>query len=61
MVVNLMFDTTEARRLGIEGHLCELQLTTRGFADPAAIAQVRVGHFRRMARGVDGMEGKRGP
>ncbi len=41
MVLNLVFDTTETRRMGIEGHVCKLQLTTRGFADCAASAQVR--------------------
>ncbi len=40
VVVNLVFDTTEVRRLGIEGHVCELQLTTRGFADRAQV-QIR--------------------
>jgi hypothetical protein len=40
VVVNLLFDTAEARQLGIEGHVCELQLITRGFAERA---QVRVG------------------
>ena len=40
VVMNLVFDTTETQRLGIEGHVCELQLTTRGFAERA---QVRIG------------------
>ena len=37
VVLNLVFDTADARRLGIEGHVCELQLTTRGFAKNAQV------------------------
>jgi hypothetical protein len=37
VVLHLVFDTMEARRLGIEGHVCELQLTTRGFANHAQV------------------------
>ena len=31
VVVNLRFECDETRRLGLEGHICELQLTTAAF------------------------------
>ena len=40
VVVNLRFDDAAAWALGVEGHVCELQLTTRAFA---ARAQVECG------------------
>ncbi len=39
IVVNLIFDSEETRQLGIDRHVCELQLLTSCFA---AIAQVQV-------------------
>jgi hypothetical protein len=40
-VLNLRFDTGDARLLGVDGHVCELQLTTRGFAALAQVENVR--------------------
>jgi hypothetical protein len=37
IVVNLVFDSEETRQLGVDRHICELQLLTSGFDD---IAQV---------------------
>jgi len=31
VVVNVRFDTAEARRLGVDGHVCELQLNLASF------------------------------
>ena len=31
--MSLRFDCAETRRLGLEGHVCELQLTTSEFAE----------------------------
>ena len=33
IVVSLVFDSEHTRELGIDGHVCELQLVTRDFAD----------------------------
>ncbi len=39
IVINLTFDSEETRQIGVDRHVCELQLLTCCFA---AIAQVRV-------------------
>ena len=36
-MLRLRFDTPDARRLGLEGHVCELQLTTPAFAARAKV------------------------
>lgn len=33
VTVNLCFETAEARALGLEGHVCEVQIVPRAFAD----------------------------
>lgn len=33
MILNIRFDSLEARHLGIEGHVCEVQLTSKGFVN----------------------------
>jgi hypothetical protein len=38
VVVNLVFRTAEARLLGVDGHICELQLTLSVFADALVLA-----------------------
>ena len=42
MVINLRIDTAETRELGIEYHVCELQLTLRDFAELI----VRLFHYK---------------
>ncbi len=37
VILNLCFELPEALRLGIEGHVCELQLTTRAFGAQAQV------------------------
>ncbi len=37
----LRIDSEAGRRLGFEGHVCELQLTTRAFADHAEVRTAR--------------------
>ena len=37
----LRIDSEVGRRLGFEGHVCELQLTTRAFADLAEVQTAR--------------------
>ncbi len=37
VVVNLRFDCAETRRLGVEGHVCELQLALRAFVRPKKV------------------------
>lgn len=33
VVLNIMLDSTHCRSIGVDGHVCELQLTTRGFVE----------------------------
>jgi hypothetical protein len=33
LTLNLRFDSLEARHLGVEGHVCEVQLTSKGFVN----------------------------
>ena len=37
VILNLCLDTSETRRLGIDGHICELQLTLEAFAKRAQV------------------------
>ena len=42
VVVNLRFDCAETRRLGVEGHVCELQLVPRAFMRPKQVRSFTV-------------------
>ena len=41
VVVNLRLDSEQTRALGLENHVCELQLVLRGFAPAQAIRRAR--------------------